>query len=336
MTDPAPGEPAPLPPEPRSPFGLFRFTIDGRRAPALFVGGWLATLIGSGLVAIGLVASANVVTATLLLLGLGLLTVGLILLGGSQAIERQAAGEPYGGPAPILLLVAAVTATLFAAAIVGIALEAAGVRLAAADRPLGDLLSVALQALVFVGMVRLMVVGTGALSWADMGFTLDRRRAVSGLVSGAVLAVPVIAITSLVAAVVVPLVGQTPQAPLPPTGSGAGLALHLLAGAVVGPLAEETLFRGAMLTAWLRTVGPNAAITRTAILFALTHVLQVGGDNFGQAAGLALVAAIARLPVAFALGWVYTRTRTIWAPLGLHAVFNAILITLGELSQATI
>ena len=335
MTDQAPGEPAPAPSEPRSPFGLFRFTVEGRRAPALFVGGWLATLIGTGSVAIGLLATPSILTATILLLGLGVATIGLVLLGGSQAIERQAAGEPYGGPSPVLLLIAAVTATLLVAAIIGIGLEAAGVSLPAADRPLGDLLSVAVQAIVFIGIVRLMVVSSGALSWADMGFTLDRRRVVAGLVSGAILAVPVIAITSLVAAVVVPLVGESPPAPLPPTGTGTGLALHLLAGAVIGPLGEETIFRGAAVTAWLRTVGPNSAITRAAILFALAHVLGLGSASFGEP-GLALVATVGRLPVAFALGWLYVRTRTIWAPLGLHAAFNAILIVLGEFSQAAI
>ena len=133
---------------------------------------------------------------------------------------------------------------------------------------------------------------------------------------------------------VVPLVGEMPPSPLPPTGTAVGLALHLLAGAVIGPLAAETLFRGAALPAWLRVIGPASAITRTAVLFAAPHVLQVGGDTFGQAAGLAFVATVARLPVAFALGWLYARTRSIWAPVGLHAAFNAILITIAEVGQA--
>lgn len=341
MTDPAPTAAAPIAPEQsladpkaRSPFGLFRFTIEGRRAPALFVGGWLGTMVGSGLVAIGLLAAPSLLTALVLLVGLAVLTLGLILLGGSQAIERQAAGEAYGGPSPVLLLAATVAATLLVAALVGIVLEAAGVSFGPSLRPLGDLVSVALQAVVFIGMVRLMVVGSGALTWAEMGFTRDARRILSGLLTGAVYAVPVIVLTSLVTLIIVPLVGATPPSPLPPTGTSTGLGLHLLAGAAIGPLAEETVFRGVALTAWLRSAGPTAAITRAAILFAAAHALQVGGANFGQAAGLAFVATVARLPVAFALGWLYVRTRTIWAPIGLHAVFNAILITLGEVSQA--
>jgi membrane protease YdiL (CAAX protease family) len=326
----APGEPAPAT-ERRAPaFGLFRFSIEGRHAPALFVGGWLGTLAGVGLVAIGLVASPSPASAIILLAGLAALAAGLVLLGGSQAIERQAVGEAYGGPSPVLLAAATVVATLLLAALVGIALEALGVSFGPNDRAIGDLVSVALQAVVFIGMIHLMVVGPGALSWAEMGFTADRRRVLEGLASGLLLAVPVIVVTSLLASVMVGLVGETPSSPLPPTGTASGLALHLLGGAGIVPLAEEAFFRGAVLTAWLRSVGPNAAITRAAILFAAAHVLEVGGPTFGQAAGLAVVATVVRLPVAFALGWLYVRTRTIWAPIGLHAAFNAILITLGE------
>ncbi len=333
MTAPAP-EAAPA--SPRSEFGLFRFTIEGRRAPGLFVGGWLGSLIGLGLIAIGLIAPPSLAVGIIDLAGLTLLTLGLVLLGGSQSLERQAAGEPYGGPSPVLLLVATVAATLLAAVIVGLALEALGVRLDPSQRALGDLVSVVLQAVVFVGMVRLMVVGSGALSWADMGFTIDRQRITLGLLYGAVLALPVIVLTGLIGAAIVPLVGQAPPSPLPPTGSAIGLGLHLVAGALIAPFAEETFYRGAALTAWLRAVGPTSAITRAAILFAVSHVLEVGGSSFSQAAGLALVATVARLPVAFGLGWLYVRTRTIWAPIGLHAAFNAVLIVVGEVSQAAV
>ena len=334
MTASAPGEPAPARGKAASGFGLFRLSIEGRHAPALFVGGWLGTLVGAGLAAIGLIAGPSLATAVVLLAGLGLLSIGLVLLGGSQAIERQAAGAAYGGPSPVLLFAATITATLLVASLVGIVLEALGISFGPSDRAIGDLVSVFVQAVVFIGMVRLMVVGSGALSWSEMGFTGDRQRVIGGLASGVLLAVPVIVLTSLVALVVVPLVGATPPSPLPATGTSTGFGLHLIAGAGVAPFAEETVFRGAALTAWLRSVGPTAAITRTAILFAAAHVLPIGGGTFDQAAGLAFVATAARLPVAFALGWLYVRTRTIWAPIGLHVAFNGILISLGELGVA--
>lgn len=317
---------APASAPPRAP-GLFRFTLEGRQAPALFVGGWLGTIAGTAISAIGLLSDAGVARALLLLIGSGILSIGLVMLGGSQAIERRAAGEAYAGPSPVVLFLAIVTITLFVAGIVGTILDALGVSL---DRPVGDLVAVALQAAIFVGVVRLMVVGPGAITWADMGFTANRARILNGLLKGVVLAIPVIILTGLVVAVLVPIVGEAPPSPLPPTGTASGFGLHLLAGAGIAPSAEEVVFRGAALTAWLRTIGPRGAIVRSAVLFAAAHALGISGTSFRDAAGLALVATAARLPVAIALGWVYVRTGTIWGSIGLHAAYNAVLIGVSE------
>jgi len=330
---PVAGSPVPSSASPHAP-SLFRFSIEARQAPALFVAGWLSTLVGAGLAIIGFLGLPGAGPAVLLLVGLGLVSAGLILLGGSQAIERRVAGEPYAGPSPILLFVAIIAGTLFVAAIVGSVLSLAGFRLPQSEYALGDLVSVALQALVFVGLVRLMVVGTGAISWREMGLTVDRSRILGWLAGGALLAAPVIIVTGVVASILVALIGSVPPSPLPPTGSSGGLALHLLAGAVLAPLSEEVVFRGAMLTAWSRSVGATSAIVRSSLLFALAHALTTSGSDFGQAAGIAIVATVARLPVAFALGWIYARTGTLWASIGLHATFNAVLIVVSEIGVA--
>lgn len=314
------------PPPQRAP-GLFRFALEGRQAPALFVGGWLGTIVGTGLAIIGLLSGSGLAAGVLLLIGLGLLSAGLILLGGSQAIERRAASEPYAGPSPVLLFLAIVVVTLFVALVVGSVLELFGVQ---PDRPIGDLVSVALQAAVFLGVVRLMVVGTGAVGWSEMGLPGKPATAVSGLVTGAAFALPVVFLTGIVAYALVQIVGQAPPSPLPATGTAAGLGLHLVAGAGIAPFAEEVVFRGAALTAWLRTVGPRQAIIRSAVLFAVAHALGITGQTFGPAFGLAVVATVARLPVALALGWIYVRTGTLWSSIGLHAAFNAILIVVSE------
>ncbi len=34
--------------------------------------------------------------------------------------------------------------------------------------------------------------------------------------------------------------------------------------------------------------------------------------------------------VALVLGWLYVRTGSLWAPIGLHATYNAVLIILAE------
>jgi membrane protease YdiL (CAAX protease family) len=201
-------------------------------------------------------------------------------------------------------------------------------------REVGDLLGAALQGVVFLGVLRLSVVDPGVLRWAEMGWLRDAREAVRGVLGGAVFAGPVVLVTAGLTFVLVQVVGVAPASPLPPTGSAGGLLLHLIAGAVIAPISEEAVFRGFALTAWRRTTSDRGAIARATILFVLAHVLFVGGNGFREAASLAFVAGAARLPVAIALGWLYVRTGSIWAPIGLHAAYNAVLIVLGEMAAA--
>jgi membrane protease YdiL (CAAX protease family) len=165
-----------------------------------------------------------------------------------------------------------------------------------------------------------------------MGWRRPDESALRDLTSGAFLALPIIGLTWVVAAIVVQMFGVVPEAPLPATGVAIGLVVQLVAGAIIAPVAEETVFRGFAITAWQRTVGTRGAIVRASLLFALAHVLNVTADNTGEAIGLIVVGFTTRLPVAFALGWLFVVRRSIWAPLGLHIAFNAILLVIGELS----
>lgn len=309
--------------------GLTRFTIEGRTAPALFVVGWLATLVGLGILVIGFLAGDGTAGTLLFIGGAAGTLIGLCALAGSQAIERRAAGGwPYAGPSPALVFIATIPATYLAVVVVGAPLEAVG---ASFPRPAVELLLVALQAAVTLWLVRLLVVGTGALSWREIGFRRGAASALTDLGWGAVLAGPVILVTVVVAALLSTLVGQVPENPLPPTGTAGGLVLHLLAGAAIAPLAEEVLFRGVAVTAWARLAGAPSAIVRSSVMFALAHVLLVGGETLGEAAGLFAVGLVGRLPVAVALAWTYLRRGSIWSVLGLHAAFNAVLIAVAEL-----
>ena len=69
-----------------------------------------------------------------------------------------------------------------------------------------------------------------------------------------------------------------------------------------------------------------------ALFFAIVHVLQVGGTSPTQALALAAVAFVTRVPVGLALGWLFLSRRSIWAPIGLHAAFNGLLLVLAEAS----
>jgi membrane protease YdiL (CAAX protease family) len=306
---------------------LFRFSIEGRRAPGAFVAGWLATLLGVIAAFIGLLAGPTTGGAIVFVAGLGILFVGLLLLGGVQAIELRAAGRAYAGPSPILVLASTVVGLYLAVVVVAVPLGLLDVRL---EGPGLALLGVCLQAGVVVGVLRVLVVGPSALSWRDMGLRASLPAALRDLVWGGLLATPVIVVTAVAVAGLVTVVGSAPQSPLPPAGTSSGLAINLLAGAVIAPIYEELLFRGFATTAWARVVSPAAAIVRTSVLFALAHVLTQGGESFSDAFGVAVVAAAGRLPVAFVLGWVYLRRRSLWAAIGLHAAFNGILLVLAE------
>ena len=324
--DPAPDGPAGSTPVPRY-LGLTTFTIEGRKAPALFVVGWLATIIGVGLTGIVAFGAPGLAGAILSLASLFALSIGLIMLAGSQTIERRAAGAAYAGPSPLLVLIAIVAVSRLVGFLVGAALLPVAQRIPV---EVGDLLAVLLQAGVFFTVVRLTIVGPGVLSWSEMGWLRDRTAALRGLWGGAVFAGPLILITTVVVAVAVNLAGVAPPSPLPPTGTASGLILHLIAGAMVAPAAEEMVFRGFALTAWRQLVGVRGAIVRSSVVFVLAHVLFVSGDTFGETLRVAIVAGVARIPVAFALGWLFVRTGSIWGPIGLHAGFNGILIVLAE------
>ena len=327
---PAAGEPGP----PSLPPGIATFTIEGRSAPALFLIGWLATLLGAGFLVVGVLSGGGATSLALIVIGLLVLSVGLVAGAGSQGIERRARGAAaYAGPSPLLVFCASIPVSVLVVMAVGLPLGAAGVAL---DGPVGALLSVVAQALIYVGLIRLLVVDVGALSWAAMGVRRPDRAALTEVIGGAAWALPVIALTLPLSLLLVAVFPVQPQSPLPPTGEAVGFALSLLAGAVVAPFGEEILFRAFATTAWVRSVGIRGGITRAALLFAVAHILTTTGSSAGDAIGLAVVGFGTRIPIALALGWIFVRRGTVWASFGLHAAFNAILLVIAEGANSAI
>lgn len=324
---PAEGLPEPGPRAPRP--GASIFTIEGRAAPGLFVVGWLASILGLSIVVAGALGGSSLL---IYFVGPALLSLGLIAGAGNQALERRARGEPYAGPSPFVVFGAIVAVSYFVGAIVGVVLE---VLFAAAEvdvgGPPGQLLAGLLTAVVFVGLIRLLVVGTGALTWREMGLRRFDGAAVRDLVYGAAWALPVIFVTGLVAVVLVEIFKVTSPSPLPPTGQLGGLLIQLVAGALVAPVAEEIVFRGFAVTAWRRAIGARRAVLRATLLFALAHVISIEASTFGEAVGLIAVGMGTRLPVAYALGRLFVARDSLWAPIGLHAAFNAALLIVAHL-----
>jgi membrane protease YdiL (CAAX protease family) len=316
------------PDQPERP-GASIFTIEGRSAPGLFVLGWLATLAGLGAVVVAFMAAEGP-ARILLIAGLVVLSIGLVAGAGGQAIERrERGGRNYVGPSPFLVFAASLPITSLLAIGVGAILTLLGVPI---DGPVAVLASVGLQAFVYIGLIRLLVVDGGSLSWADMRIRRPSSANMVEFILGAGWALPVIVATLPVALLVSQFVPTPPPSLLPATGSVGGLLLHLLAGAIIAPIGEEVLFRGLATTAWVRDMGVGRGVVRGALFFAVAHVLTISGANASEAIGAAFAAFVGRIPIALALGFLFVRRDTIWAPLGLHGGFNAVLVILQELA----
>lgn len=290
--------------------------------------GWGGTVGGLVIIGIALLSGGAGAAPWLLMAGLVLLAVGLIAGAGSQGIERRVRGRgAYRGPSPLLVFAASIPVSLIAVILLGIPLSIVGVPV---DGPVGRLGSVAVQAVIYVGLIRLLVVDVGALSWAAMQVRRFDRAALADLGAGALWAAPAIVATIPIAALLSFLLPVTPVSPLPPTGSVGGLVINLVAGALIAPIGEEMLFRAFATTAWSADLGAQRGLIRGALFFAVVHVLTVGGGTAGEAMALAVMGFASRIPVALALGWIFQRRRSVWAAIGLHAAFNGILIVLGE------
>lgn len=301
------------------------FSLEGRSAPGLYVVGWVASLIGAMLLFVAFAANVPGAGRWLFLAGLLLLAVGLVGAAGSQAIERGHQPElAYRGPSPVLAFLLVVALTFLALIVVLAPLSALGLD---AQSPLATALNLLLTTLLYAGVIRLLVVGPGALSWREMGVVRPDWRAVQDLVAGAVLAVPVLIVTLALGLLLSRFLEPAPPV-LPPAVDAAGLVANLVAAAVLAPIGEELFFRGFATTAWARAIGPTAAILRGAVFFALAHVVTLVDASFATGAQRAVYAFVALLPVAIALGWVYLGRRSLYAAIGLHAAFNAIQVLL--------
>ena len=284
---------------------------------------------GLGVAAIGTVfvalASGSGPSATVaFVIGLALGGIALVAAAGSQALQRRAEGAAYAGPSPVMVFVAAFLVTL----VVGFSLGALNLL---SQGPVTVLASVLVSAVVSLGVVALVVVGSGGLSWREMGLRLPgpgEGPALADVALGVALAVPTLFGAALLAGILIALLGVSPTAPLPPAGDPAGIAVNLVVAAVLAPFWEELFFRGFVTTAWARTAGPRAAIVRGAIFFALIHVITLAGSDFQTALRTALIAFAIRLPVGLVLGWVFLRRGTLVAPMALHATYNAIPVLL--------
>lgn len=315
-----PGDPATaVPPLPST------FSLEGRTAPGLYLVGWIACLIGLGLLVISFAANVPGAGQWLFLASMVLLAIGLVGVAGSQAIERGRRPDlAYRGPSPVLAFLLVVVLTLIALIAILSPLSSLGLD---AGSPLATVLNLLLMTLLYAAVIRLLVVGPGALSWSEMGVVRPGARSLGDLAAGVLLALPVLLATLLLAGLLGRFLVPAPS-PLPEATDLAGVVANLLAAAVLAPIGEELFFRGFATTAWARAAGPRAAIVRGAVFFALAHVAPLFATSFAVGVQQALFSFLAYLPVGLALGWLYLGRRSLYAPIGLHAAFNAIQVLL--------
>jgi membrane protease YdiL (CAAX protease family) len=315
--------------QPQARPGPRTFSLEGRRAPGLYLVGWLATVLGAPFFLPALLFGAGGLGA--LLLGSVLLGPGLLAAAGAQAIERRDRSDlAYRGPSPFLLLAASLPLSILAT------LPIVLVRLPLTS-PLATLLSVVATGAIWLILVAMTVVGPGALTWREIALGLKGApagRIAGDALVGAAAAVPVVLATAVLGSILVLVVGVAPDGPIAPPHDAPSLVLSLLAAALLAPISEELFYRGFATTAWLRSYGPTRAIVQGGLFFAFVHVLTLGGPDFDHAARLALVAFVARIPVALALGWMFVQRRSLAASFGLHATFNAALVVLSALAVA--
>ena len=291
--------------------------------------------------------------------------IGLIASAVAQSRQRRADGwRDYRGPSPLV----AMGALLGILTALEIPLEA-GLNAAGVDLNSG-LATLALMVIflgTYAGVVHFLAVRPDALSWRDIvrpgllapsrdDWSIDgpvpgsarrfgesigswRARAsgsrIGDLLIPAAMVVPLIIASNVLAAAMLLVLGlhpsdiATPELSTPMTGIDR--MLLFIAVAILAPIGEEIFFRGFATNAWGRSLSRNTAIVRSSLFFAFIHVLNTSTPDPGLFWRAALFNFGARVPVAFALAWLYMRRRSILASGALHMSYNGVIAAISFL-----
>jgi len=98
---------------------------------------------------------------------------------------------------------------------------------------------------------------------------------------------------------------------------------------LLAPVVEEIIFRGAIF-APLRRVNRLLAYAVSSLAFGLWHVIQF---LFFEFSPLLFLTMLLYIPAGIALAWVYERSGSIWTPIALHALINAVTFGLLALTM---
>jgi len=315
--------------------------LAGREAPALYVIGLIATVVGASALVAG-IAGAGVGLA---MIALALIGIGGIALSGASALQRRVDTPVAGwrGPGPLAIFWTTIPWALLAQVLLAAIFTAVGAA-TILSTPLGTLALAAASNVATMLIIGLVVVGSGAVRWRDLVLATpaaspstlpqpDRRGDLGGdLLWGVALALPILTAAGLFATLVMNSTGLSAPVVLPPAMSAVDLAANVLTAGIIAPIGEELLYRGVIAQAWARQSSARRAILFSAIVFAFAHTLTVGGTSVGDAASIAAVAFLVRIPLGIALGWLWIRRRSLIATIALHAAYNLAIVAVAALS----
>lgn len=179
-----------------------------------------------------------------------------------------------------------------------------------------------LQSTAMYGFVLVVVLGFLKLrgrSFREMfGLRWARLHAVPKALAFIVAALPCLFAVAGLARLVLPPESAEPQevvtflTEMIRAGKMEDVWLVVAAIVVAAPLVEEMLFRGLIYGAAKRFLGLKAALIAVSALFGLVHL------NAASLAPLIVLAVVLTLA--------YEATGTLWAPIAMHAAFNALMV----------
>jgi len=314
-------ESASLPTGPHPTLGSSTVRMRRWPGPLMAVGGALlaiGALTTAALVTTGQVVMDTSFLGPLALVGAGLFVAGLVYSAVRQLRVRSVLPpERYRGPSVFLLLaLALVLATVFN---IPFAEDAAQLLLGT-----GDLTFLGAVVILVSTQVALLIVGwlfvyrPKALAALPRFPGPDAARALRAGLGWGVVAWLVSTTAIVIAAWVLEQLGVPAE---PQTAERAIEVLDpwlvVIAVVIVAPAAEEVFFRGVVFNAWLREAGRRWAFFGSAALFAAIH--------------LSLLSLLPIFVLGLALAWVYDRTKSLLAPMAMHATVNGISVALALL-----
>ncbi len=107
------------------------------------------------------------------------------------------------------------------------------------------------------------------------------------------------------------------------------MTVMVICSVLLAPIVEETLVRG-LLFGTIHRQNRILAYAVTTVFFAAIHVWQY---LFVFDPKEVLLAALQYIPAGIALGWTYEKANSIWAPIALHMIINAISFGILNLLQ---